>query len=124
MLEFDLQLALAGQGQLCAVLRDIENVSCGTAFRVNQADFDIEAVLGKCGTDVIQKAGPVERHDLHDGAVRGALVVHVDARFHAYLRRPFFGLKFSFHEGGNVQFSRDRGDQLLLQPDHFRRIVI
>jgi len=124
ILEFDLQFVLPILGKLRAVLRDIKNVRRGPAFCVDQADLDIEAFLGKRGTDVIQQAGPVERHDFDDGAVRGTFVVHVDSRFHTHLGRPLLRLKFPFHERGDVQFTGDRGDQLLLQADDFRWIVI
>src|SRR5579863_1319542 len=124
LLKFDLQLVLPHRGKLRAVLRDIKNVGRSSAFRIDQADFDIEAMFGERGADVVQKAWAIESHDLDHCAVRGALVVHVNSGFHAYLWRPFFRLKFSFHEGGDVQFTRDRGNELLLEPGYFRRIMV
>ena len=124
MLQLKLQFVLLVGRELRAILGDVKNVGGGSALGIDQADFDIEVVFRERGADVVEEAGAVQRDDLDDGAVRGALVVHMDSGIHADFGRPFLPLKFSFHQCGDVELTRNGGDELLLQTKDFRGIVI
>src|SRR5260370_34165742 len=118
------QFALPVRSKFGALPGDVEDVRSGTALRVNQAHVNVAAKFGERGADVVEKPRAIEGDNFHNRAVRGALIIEVDSRFHLNFRRALLGLEFSLHKVGYVEVSGNSRDELLLQADGLGRIVV